>query len=338
MATEIFAQPNIASHLNTHFVMVIINASENAALAQKFAVTAIPTDLIIKPNGQLVHRRTGGIDAERFAKYLNFLQETIRAEKGQVSASPASPAPPAPVSMSLTNPAANPTSFPNPTPSSPTVVPTQAIAFPETIRDPFMQPAPPVAGAMPPPAAANPLRTAEMAAGPVMTSNPPQASVPVPSTAAPPVAAAVAPAPVSPVIMTSEPAPPKMTVEVPLALEGFCPVTLCAEERWVSGNPAYCTMYQGHIFRFATTEALGTFARSPANFIPIAMGEDIVLMVERNKRVNGNRKFGAWFQGRVFLFSSQETLDAFAARPEYYTEIALKYELARKEPSMPTLY
>jgi YHS domain-containing protein len=68
------------------------------------------------------------------------------------------------------------------------------------------------------------------------------------------------------------------------------------------------------------------------------MGEDIVLMVERNKRVEGNRKFGAWFQGRVFLFSNQETLNVFADRPEYYLEIALKYEMARREQPVPVVY
>ncbi|MDR1141521.1 MAG: hypothetical protein LBL62_07500, partial [Planctomycetaceae bacterium] len=52
--------------------------------------------------------------------------------------------------------------------------------------------------------------------------------------------------------------------------------------------------------------------------------------VDRNKKVYGNRKFGAWFQGRVFLFCSQDSLDSFAARPEYYAEIALKYETALK--------
>jgi YHS domain-containing protein len=138
--------------------------------------------------------------------------------------------------------------------------------------------------------------------------------------------------------MLSAPAPPKKTVEVPLALEGFCPVMLCVEERWVTGNPAYNTMYQGHLFRFSSREALVRFAQNPANYVPVAMGEDIVLKVDRNRRVNGEREFGAWYQGRVFLFSSQETFDAFGARPDFYTEIALKYEIARREQPIPIVY
>ena len=163
---------------------------------------------------------------------------------------------------------------------------------------------------------------------------PPGANVP-PMTGAP-VAAATPPA--VPPALPEEPAPSKLTVEVPLALEGCCPITLCTEERWIAGNPAYCVMYQGHLFRFSTSEALATFAKNPANYVPVAMGEDIVLMVDRNKRVNGNRDFGACYQGRVFLFSSQESFNAFASRPGYYMEIAVKYEMARKERTAPLVY
>jgi YHS domain-containing protein len=188
-------------------------------------------------------------------------------------------------------------------------------------------PAPTTAPFNAPPPNNNPLRTADYVASPQQV--PVHISTPPVVPAAPSIAS----------IIAEEPAPPKMTVEVPLALEGFCPVTLCTEERWVAGNPMYCTMYQGHIFRFASGETLATFARNPENYIPVAMGEDIVLMVDRNKRVNGNRKFGAWFQGRVFLFASQETLNVFAERPDFYTEIAFKYELAaRKDPAVPVIY
>ena len=148
---------------------------------------------------------------------------------------------------------------------------------------------------------------------------------------APPPAAAIQ-------AMLAEPAPAQMTIEVPLALEGFCPVVLYTEERWVAGNPAYSTMFQGHVFRFSSMETLMTFAQNPANFIPVAMGEDIVLKVDRNRRVQGDRRFGAWFQGRVFLFSSQETFNAFEARPDFYAEIALKYETARRGRPMPIVH
>ena len=355
MAVEVFTQPNIIAHLNANFVMVRINASENAVFAQRFSVTSIPTDLIMKPNGQIVHRRTGGITAERFADYLAFLQNTLQSEGNQIAAPPT--APPIPVSGSfpavhVPNGAPHPQQTPPSTPPSPVrvpeAVPPQRVAGAVPVADPFSQRPqpgyaspigkppmgqPPMATAVPSPNN-NPLRTAEPMARPTIDHTVSSPPVPV-HMSTPPLVPTV---PSISAIIAEEPAPPKMMVEVPLALEGFCPVTLCKEERWVAGNPMYCTMYQGHIFRFASEETLATFARNPANYIPVAMGEDIVLMVDRNKRVNGNRKFGAWFQGRVFLFASQETLNVFAERPDFYTEIALKYELARKDSAVPVIY
>ncbi len=118
------------------------------------------------------------------------------------------------------------------------------------------------------------------------------------------------------------------TVEVPLGLDGYCPVSLTLEERWVSGNPMYFTLFRGRIYRLSTEEALEHFQREPARYAPIAGGDDIVLMVDRNRKVPGLRKFGAWYRDRVYLFSCAETFDAFSARPDYYSEIAEKYETA----------
>ena len=357
MANEIFVLPNIAAHLNANFVMVRVNAVENSALAQRFTVTAIPTDLIMRPNGHIIHRRVGVITADRFAQYLTFLQEMIQSEKSQAPVQTSTPSP-----ATGTFPVVNPSVSPHPAPPSMAVPPKTTLsnalppatpqphqqetfaAVPGAIRDPFTQQSPamqqPVAH-QPPPLAqhpqggvgmmgspmssgSNPLRTAEMATRPALEQS----------------TAPVSPSPATTAIqaMLATPAPPKKTVEVPLALEGFCPVILCTEERWVTGNPAYCTMYQGYIFRFSSMEALATFARNPAHYTPVAMGEDIVLKVDRNRRVNGDRRFGAWFQGRVFLFSSQETFNAFEARPDYYAEIASKYEIARREQPAPVVY
>ena len=339
MEREVFVQPNIVSQLNANFVMVRINASENAALVQQFSVTAIPTDLIIKSNGQLIHRRYGVISAEKFANYLTFLQNMIQSERNPVPAVP----PTTPTGPTVAgpfpgiNPAAPPTGMPigNMPPQRETASASDPFGqHPATAQHPHAMQQPMARmDTVPPTSGNNQLRVDEAAARPTMgqpVSPPPHTGI-----IAPPVAASV---PTIAATLVNEPAPPKMTVEVPLALEGCCPVTLCAEERWIPGNPAYCVMYQGHLFRFASLETLTTFAQNPAYYMPIAMGEDIVLMADRNKRVNGSRDFGACYQGRVFLFANQETFNAFAARPGYYAEIALKYEMARKEPSVPLVY
>jgi len=80
MENEVLAQPNIAARLNENFVMVWIDAAENPALAQQYSVTAVPTDLIMRLDGQIIHRRVGVVSADRFAEYLEFLQDRIQAD------------------------------------------------------------------------------------------------------------------------------------------------------------------------------------------------------------------------------------------------------------------
>ena len=336
MEREVFVQPNIVSQLNANFVMVRVNASENTALVQQYSITAIPTDLIMKPNGQLIHRRVGVITAERFAGYLDYLHQKVLPNQPAVTPQVI---PSGPASAGLF-PGVGPSAPPTGTLPAATLLQREMASAsdpfgqqPPTVQHPHVTQQPAARTETVPPVSSNAsFHVGETVARPTMGQpvNPPPhtGTLVSPGTVVPAIAATLA----------NEPAPQKMTVEVPLALEGCCPVMLCTEERWIPGNPAYCVMYQGHLFRFASMETLVTFAQNPANFIPIAMGEDIVLMADRNKRVNGNRDFGACYQGRVFLFANQETFNAFAARPSYYTEIALKYEMARKGPLMPLVY
>ncbi|MDR0522369.1 MAG: DUF255 domain-containing protein [Planctomycetaceae bacterium] len=338
MFAEVFSNAEIAAKLNAGYVMVCINASENPLLAQQYSVAAIPTDLTIRANGQIIHRRQGRIAADQFKNYLVFLDNLAQTEKG-TAALPNTPVS-TPANTQGTAPAADtlrdPFTHQPVTSAQPggAYLPVSATPAAETV----LTPAAPAAPVLNPPTAAalnpaihNPLRTAENTA----KYFPDQKSPPEPSTSLKvPVNARIA----DREIMPNEPAPGKMTVEVPLALDGFCPVTLVKEERWEPGIPAYCTMYKGHIFRFASEEAIETFVKDPAAYVPAAMGEDVVLLIDRNKRVNGSRTFGASFNGRVFLFSSRETLEAFSKKAEYYADIALKYETAKKDPPSRTIY
>ncbi|MDR1485166.1 MAG: DUF255 domain-containing protein [Planctomycetaceae bacterium] len=124
----------------------------------------------------------------------------------------------------------------------------------------------------------------------------------------------------------------QLMVEVPLAIEGYCPVVLCQKEEWIPGNPAYYAMYRGQVYRFSSQSAMEEFLKMPLKFAPVAMGEDVVMMIDRNKKMCGSRKYGVWFGGRVYLFASKESLNSFIAKPEHYANIAQNYEAAFKSP------
>ncbi len=312
MDAEVFTNRQVIADMNRFFVSVRVDTGLNPALVRQFDIKAIPADVVLKSNGQFVHRRQGGIAADRFDVYLNYINNEIQAKNAAVAPKVAAQpvvavqetAKAVPVQVPVQQPMQVPvnaqTSAGNPWDNLASSVTSAPVQAPMEIPT-FSQ------GQTPPP----PTNLLER-------NNPVRMDAAV---AVKPAFGAVPDVPQTEGIVGS-------TVEIPLALDGFCPVTLSGQERWVPGNPLFYAMYQGQIFRCANEESLATFIKEPAKYAPVAMGEDIVQMVERNKKVPGMRKFGAWFQNRVFLFSNQESLDAFAAKPEFYAEIAQKYETA----------
>jgi YHS domain-containing protein len=71
-----------------------------------------------------------------------------------------------------------------------------------------------------------------------------------------------------------------------------------------------------------------TFSKDPHHYTPVAMGEDIVQMLQGGQRIKGKRHYGAWYQGRIYLFATQENYNAFTQRPSYFADFALKLESA----------
>lgn len=356
MEEQVFTNPQVIAGMNRTYIPVRINVEEQVELAQRYAVKAIPSDIILKPSGELFYRRKGGTKAEDFLFFLGFLLGQMENE--------------AAASLPAREPAAAPV--------APPVTATHAEApYVNPVAAAPVVPAPPVAPVAPPATTTTVARSTSTSTVPGIEVSPRSNFVPIGEIRDPFTKQKVAPPSVRSIeektetpneglqaknTRTSgrsrereEPAlrsiGPRVSgraaskgsfggeldlstvtvVEVPLALDGYCPVTLGDEERWVPGNPAFYTMYRGHVFRFTDEEAMETFLQSPMDYVPVAMGEDIVMTVDRNKRVYGNRKYGAWFQGRVYLFSSSESLESFAARPEFYAEIADKYETASRQ-------
>ena len=84
MESEVFPNRQVIADMNRFFVPVRVNTSLNPQLRKQFDVSAIPTDVILKSDGQFVHRRQGGISAERFAVYLNYINEEAGAKPSVV--------------------------------------------------------------------------------------------------------------------------------------------------------------------------------------------------------------------------------------------------------------
>jgi len=104
----------------------------------------------------------------------------------------------------------------------------------------------------------------------------------------------------------------------PLALEGYCPVSLTDKQRWVLGNPRWGARHEGRTYLFAGPEEQQKFLANPDRYAPVLSGLDVVQLVEATQMTDGRREFGAWFGGRVYLFSSEESYQKFSADPYRY--------------------
>ena len=106
----------------------------------------------------------------------------------------------------------------------------------------------------------------------------------------------------------------------PLAMEGYCPVSLMEKERWVLGNRRWGVRHEGRTYLFAGPEEQRKFLADPDRYAPVSGGRDIVKALEAGQWTDGRRDYGGWFAGRVYLFDSEESFRKFSADPERYVQ------------------
>jgi protein disulfide-isomerase len=111
----------------------------------------------------------------------------------------------------------------------------------------------------------------------------------------------------------------------PLALDGYCPVSLVEKHKWVPGDKRYGANHLGRVYLFAGPEEQSKFFAN-ANFdryAPVASGVDVVMAAEEHKMVPGKREHGVFFKDRIFLFANEASVQKFYTNPFFYMGQAL---------------
>ena len=115
------------------------------------------------------------------------------------------------------------------------------------------------------------------------------------------------------------PAEPDAYGSMPVGLEGYCPVMLAERGIWVEGRAQWGARHRGRTYLFAGEQQQKAFLQDPDRYAPALSGDDPVLVFDGGKSTPGQRRYGVTYQSRMYLFSSSETRDAFAANPQRYT-------------------
>ena len=337
MEEQVFAKTGLNYAVMPNFVPVKIEVQygEQNELARQLGVNGFPSDIIMTPQGTIVARSSGFKAAPEYLSMLN--QAAQKARAAQPAAPVASVPPPMPVQAALP-PAVGSPLPPRVQPAlapganAPGLPPLPAgAASPLTAMRTAPAPAPAVARPVAP-AAAAPMGMAPPlpAPGPVAprTVLPPPTTAPaiVPST--PPLGAPqIAPAGVSqaPPAGTDAASAPRASGQAalppgspPLALDGYCPVTLTEKMIWKRGDVRFGAIHRGRTYLFSSATEQAKFLARPDGFSPIMSGNDPVAWLEQGKPVAGKREHGIMFNNKMILFASEASKEKFRGDQNRY--------------------
>jgi YHS domain-containing protein len=104
----------------------------------------------------------------------------------------------------------------------------------------------------------------------------------------------------------------------PTALQGFCPVALAREGRWVQGDPRWTVIHQGFTYRLSGNDQRAQFLAHPELFAPANGGNDPVISSAQKRNQAGEVSYCAEFKGRIYMFVNAETQAEFQKNPERY--------------------
>jgi len=330
MEREVLNQPRVVAAVNASFVPVKINADYYPATCKQLGVSALPTDVILTPNGQVVERLRGASAASDYVSRLAGIAAKSKASSRPVYAR---------VPSHSQNPGGgqaptdhNASAAPGPSRTAGetypayrggaslkggTNAPSEGVG-PQGSDSRLARAATPPPGTSPPEGGFGPREPAQ--------PNRPQAGPrPATSMASPGLGASAAvsgrpdaPAP------AGKAAPSRLRNprgDEPLCLDGYCPVELCENNAWIIGDTQYGIRHRGRTYLFAGPEQARQFWGDPDRYAPVNSGYDVVLFLEEGEMVLGERRYGLFFNEQVYLFSNAATREQFEKDPRRYTKL-----------------
>ena len=105
----------------------------------------------------------------------------------------------------------------------------------------------------------------------------------------------------------------------------YCPVCLLNAKKLVEGKPDFVSTYDGFRYFFPDAGTQAQFNANPAQFAPALGGKCTVCLKEGNQHVRGKINYGAYYDGRIFLFPEQGARRKFMTQPARYGNLDLAH-------------
>jgi protein disulfide-isomerase len=344
LEANVFPRRDVAEAIEADYVAVKVNVDKTPELARRYTVPRWPMDVVVTPMGQQVYRQISPQDP---AEYIARLKET--AARSGIAAKPPATSITQPVGFQTRGrfgkqPAPDMSAeFESPVieNGAPTVPAEREHSEPppaapqqnQYVAQPQTSPYSPQVAPSEKRAATTPIASdsgtvyqgiepvAPRAVAKVGPDSNPSATPQAPD-AAPPAPAAPSKAPILP----------------PIGMEGYCVVTLQAYNQklaeaqaagvspdpsiqgWVKGSKKHGAIHRGRLYLFANADAQKTFLADPDRYAPALSGYDPVVFNETQKLVDGKRAIGLCYNGQIYVFASEASLEKFVASPKPFAD------------------
>jgi YHS domain-containing protein/uncharacterized protein YjbJ (UPF0337 family) len=106
------------------------------------------------------------------------------------------------------------------------------------------------------------------------------------------------------------------------ALSGYDCVALMDGNEWVKGDARWGARHRGQVFLFQTAAAQQSFLANPEGYSPVLAGYDPVIFHETGEYEMGSRAHGVRYKDKMFLFTSEASLQRFWKAPWQYSQSA----------------
>ena len=114
---------------------------------------------------------------------------------------------------------------------------------------------------------------------------------------------------------------PAVMADTPLALNGYCPVTLVTDHRLTAGKRELTLQHDGRVYRFASDESRDRFRRQPELYVPVNAGRCPVRQVDEGKTQAGDPRCGVLYDGHLYVCADEGTRALFLKQPERYAHV-----------------
>lgn len=111
---------------------------------------------------------------------------------------------------------------------------------------------------------------------------------------------------------------PAEETDAPVALGGYCPVSLVSASQMVPGRDERAFAHEGRLYKCANRAALNEFRRDPDRYVPAVDGACPVRQIDQGEAVAGDPRWSVLYQDRLYLCASEDEQRRFIENPDRY--------------------